>query len=545
MIGKIVSKTLIMSSLALLLLLTAFILPCTPAQAADGDPECWGVFIGIPYLQNFDSEWWNVDDDAKEFSQALSPVWGSSHIKVLTGSQATKSAILSAISWLSYNVDNDDTVLFFFSGYGDTYLWAYDSLTLSWANDISAAELSVAFESVQAKKVVFIFGFWESDTLQDEISGNGRVIIFAARSGDSVWFDTSYRHIFDSYLVEAFDNYDDVDVNHDYEFSTEELFRYAAPLTTGAHANQHPVIDDRYSGEIPLLVKFSFTTTLPASGGTLVTLDGVNYTTSIAPRLWVPGGSHTITVPEVVSAGEDKRYVFTGWNDSVTTPTRTVSHGSFRANYKTEYLLTITSPYGISVGAGWYLSGSTASFSITNYIETSNTKRYFTGWSGAFIGTSATGSVVMNGPKSLIAGWRTEFLLTIDSEYGTPTGAGWYDAGESVNISVEPIIGFIIRHICDGWSGDLTSTNASTSVTMNGPKIITANWHTDYLQLYILITIVVVLVGSITTTVVLLVRRKNAAPPVTPSAATPTPPPPPKSKTSPKAPPPYITRKQK
>jgi len=503
----------------------------TPVQAAAGDPECWAVIVGIEDYQNIANIWWYGDKDAQALSQELSPTWGSDHIRLLTGSQATKSAILSAIDWLASNAGTNDTTLFFFAGGGEEYLWAYDSLPSSFANDISAAELSSAFSSVQASKKVFIFTFWESDTMRNSLSGSGRVIMFAAGSTDDIWFSDTLQHtFFVNYLLEAFDNYDDADTNSNYELAAEEIFNYAAPLTTQEHSTQHPVLVDNYSGNLPLLAKFVFNTniSLPA-GTTILTLDGTNYTTAQS-RLWVPGGSHTISVPEQVSGGTGTRYVFTGWTGGDTSSTRTVSKGSYTSNYNKEFLLTINSSYGSPLGAGWYVSGSTASFSITSYIETSDTKRYFTGWSGDFTGTTASGSLTMNAAKTLTASWRTEFLLTISSEYGTPTGAGWYDQGESVTISIEPVQGSIIRQIFDGWSGDLTSTDASASVTMSGPKDITANWHTDYLLLYIIIIIVVVVIAGGVVTFV-LIRRRGRTPPVVPVAASPptSSPPPPKA----------------
>ena len=114
----------------------------------------------------------------------------------------------------------------------------------------------------------------------------------------------------------------------------------------------------------------------------------------------------------------------------------------------------------------------------------------------------------MNAPKSITANWRTQYLLTINSDYGAPAGAGWYGEGTTATISVEPVQGSVIRHIFDGWSGDLTSSTASASVTMNAPKVITANWHTDYMQLYIIIIVAAVVI-AIVVVVVLLARRQG------------------------------------
>jgi hypothetical protein len=531
------SKISILFSLVLIILLaTAFLIPCSAAQAAASDPLCWGVFIGVSDYQNL-SPFIGADNDAQELSQALSPTWGTEHVKVLLNSAATKSSILNAIDWLATKAQPNDTVLFCFSGRGaeDGYCVPYDSLADSFAHDISTIELEDAFQSVKAKNSVIILQTYEAGLFQTDLNANGRVILMSSRSNEPGYPSTILNHgVFMNFVIEAFSNFDDTDNNHDYELSAEEIFYYAGPATTQWEVNewgypyvQHPIMDDRYSGELPLLSKFSFTTTLPASSGTVATLDGVNYTSSISPLLWVPNGSHTLSVPEVVSGGEGKRYVFTGWNDGETSSSRVVSHGAYTANYRTEFLLTITSPFGDPTGAGWYTSGFNTSISITNYVETSDTRYYFIGWSGDFSGNVSSGTITMNSPKSLTGNWRTEYLLTLNSQYGAPTGAGWYQEGTIANISVEPIQGIIIRRIFDGWSGAITATDANTSVGMNEPKIITANWHTDYIQLIILIIVAAVIAFAGAVVTIMLVRRKGGTTGVPPAAVTPTDTPPP------------------
>ncbi|MHB8105395.1 MAG: caspase family protein [Dehalococcoidales bacterium] len=584
------SKISIASFLALVMLLvSSFAVPCVQVQAAS-TPTCWGVFVGLADYQNFYGPTYS-DDNARELSQDLSPAWGSSHVRLLTNSQATKSAVLTGIDWLADNTGPDDTAFFYFSGFGDSrgYVLPYDSLTSSYANDISTTDLANAFQSVRAGKIVIMLQCSFAGAFENALAGYGRVLIFASRSNESSYYDSSLRHsIFTYYVLQAFTNFTTADSNHDSELTAEELYDYAGPLTTqyeidhGYSSLQHPVLSDRYSGGLPLVDRFTFATNISLpSGTTILTLDGVNYTSVPSPKLWAPGSSHTVTVPQAVSSGSGTRYSFTGWNDGSTAITRTVSSGALTANYNKEYLLTVSSAYGTPTGDGWYAADSVASFSISSYIETSNTKRYFTSWSGGYTGTSAAGTLAMNGPKTVTANWRSEYLLavnsafgnpagggwyadgasatfsvtnyvetsntkhyftnwsgdfngtgassslvmsapktvtanwrheyllTINSEYGTPTGAGWYQAGTKATVAVETTQGFLIRHIFTGWNGDLTSTQPSADVTMSAPKVITATWKSDFMQLYILIGIVVVLAVAITVTVVILRGKKT------------------------------------
>ncbi len=555
---KILSKISLASILTLVVLfMTTFAIPCAPAQAIVlvlPQPQCYGVFVGIAEFPDMGGTLDYADTSQQDLSNRFAYVWGTDHVRLLTNSQATKANILNAVAWLADQANSFDTVIFSITTStwwglgpgGDHYFMTYDSHYIDWNNDISSGELSTAFDDVNASKAAFFLDFSQSELFSSDLSQSGRVILMSSQDNEGIWTDDTIQHsVFTHFILEAVNNFDTYDTNHDYELSAEEIFAYAGPATSDFEIDngyspliQHPLMSDSYTGQLPLIAEFVFdnNVSLPA-GTTAVTIDGTNYTSEPQTRYWMPGGSHTITVPELVSAVTGTRYVFTGWAGGDAIATRIVSAGSYTANYNKEYQLTITSLYDTPTGADWYVDGTTASFSITSYLETSDTKRYFTGWSGDFTGTAASGSLVMDAPKSLTANWRTEFLLTLNSAYGTPTGAGWFAEGESVNISVEPVQGFIIRQIFDSWSGDLTSTASSTSVTMNAPKVITANWHTDYLQLYILIIIVVVILAAIIITVV-LVRRKGTRPPVPPAAAPPTYSVPPPTAAPPPPPPP-------
>ena len=204
------------------------------------------------------------------------------------------------------------------------------------------------------------------------------------------------------------------------------------------------------------------------------------------------------------------RYIFTGWSgdfsgDIVTASVIMDSPKAITANWRTEHLLTIESAYGEPEGEGWYDAGSTATISVTS-IREPTTKHIFIGWSGDYSGDITTASVIMNSPKAITANWRSEYLLTIESAYGEPEGEGWYDAGSTATIFVAPSEGIIIRHIFTGWSGDFAGTAPTTTLAMNSPMAVTANWRTDYIRLYMLIGLIVLVVAV---TMGLRIRRRR------------------------------------
>jgi hypothetical protein len=112
------------------------------------------------------------------------------------------------------------------------------------------------------------------------------------------------------------------------------------------------------------------------------------------------------------------------------------------------------------------------------------TRYVCTGWTG-------TGSVPTSGSTNLVQFvitqnssitwlWQTQYELTIEilpEGSGTvelsPAGEdGYYDDGEVVTLTANANSGYVFGN----WSGDLTGTNNPETLTMDGPKNVTANF---------------------------------------------------------------------
>ncbi len=88
---------------------------------------------------------------------------------------------------------------------------------------------------------------------------------------------------------------------------------------------------------------------------------------------------------------------------------------------------------------------------------------------------------------SIDARYKTQYLLTVDSEYGTPQGGGWYDANSTaivaVNTSLQKPSDAEENLVFNGWSDEANSRNLLHRVYMDSPKMITANWtHRSLMQ---------------------------------------------------------------
>jgi uncharacterized repeat protein (TIGR02543 family) len=150
------------------------------------------------------------------------------------------------------------------------------------------------------------------------------------------------------------------------------------------------------------------------------------------------------------------------------------------------YQLTVTSnPPGLPVsGSGQVCKGQKSQVSVTPMISANTGTRYvFIGWSGDYSGTSPTGEVPITGSMSIVANFKSQYLLTVNSQYATPSGAGWYDAGTSASASLDKSIVDLssgVRARFDGWSGDASGQSIPTSVVMSAPRTVAAHWKNQY-----------------------------------------------------------------
>ena len=214
--------------------------------------------------------------------------------------------------------------------------------------------------------------------------------------------------------------------------------------------------------------------------------DGTTYNSTQVFN-WAEGSQHTISVSSPQGGATGVQYVYSSWSDGgAQSHTYTVpgSNQTVTANFTTQYYLTVTSTHDTPQGENWYNSGSTANFSVTSPADELNGTRYvFTQWSGDYSGTDPSGSVLMNQPKEVVAGWNTQHYLTVTSAHDTPQGEAWYNEGANANFSVTTPADESggTRYAFTNWTGDYSGTSASGSVSMNSAKEVIANWKTQYL----------------------------------------------------------------
>ncbi len=325
----------------------------SPAKADSNasKSESWAIIVGISdyaYLGDLNY----CDDDAVGLYNQIAPSWGADHVMLLTDTEANKTDIHDAIfNWLAPVEDENDTVLFFFAGHGsqdsdvppideadgyDEYLCPHDSLTASWANDISDDEFDVWLSVLDSGKIVVILDTCHSggfigtaaikrvainqtilpdvdlelggldDSFAKDISKTGRVILTSSAENEVSKETARLGHgIFSYYIIDALSKLEIVDVNANHEISAEEIFWYAEPrvvsFTENSTYKQHPQLFDGYDNELPLITTATITfDNNPWS--VFLTVDGTTFSPTQLPIsfTWATNTVHTFNVSSQV-----------------------------------------------------------------------------------------------------------------------------------------------------------------------------------------------------------------------------------------------------
>jgi hypothetical protein len=131
--------------------------------------------------------------------------------------------------------------------------------------------------------------------------------------------------------------------------------------------------------------------------------------------------------------------------------------------------------------------------------------------------TSNSRPVILARDMTLTAKYRREYFLTVFSDRGDPKGAGWYDEGTLATFSVtsplplEGLMGMLGgKYVLDRWSADSNAVTATTSLRMDGPKFVKAEWRVDNTMPYVMIGSAVLTITIIVMLLFLWVARTKS-----------------------------------
>jgi hypothetical protein len=209
--------------------------------------ERWALIVGIDHFQGRTRTNFGAVADAADFRQALLKAgWADDHIKVLTESAATASAIRGGLQWLVDHSGPTSMSAFHYSGHvkqvGSTeYLWPHDNAF------IADTELAGKVRQLKGQAWVDISGC-EAAGFDEGISAPNRLFTASSRANEKSYeIPDQHQSVFTLLEIEQALVNGTGDADRDGRVSVQEAFAYAAArapqITAGqSQGAQHPVM---------------------------------------------------------------------------------------------------------------------------------------------------------------------------------------------------------------------------------------------------------------------------------------------------------------
>jgi hypothetical protein len=164
------------------------------------------------------------------------------HVTLLADQQATRDAVVKAFGALAAAAGEEDTVAIVLFGHG-TFAAKTAKFNLV-GPDMTAQDFAPLLARLRSKRVVFVNTASASAPFLEALSGPGRVIVTATRTGGEM-----YATLFGGPFVEAF-TAEAADGDHDGKVSILEAFDYARRAVAAAYQREgllpteHSLLDD-------------------------------------------------------------------------------------------------------------------------------------------------------------------------------------------------------------------------------------------------------------------------------------------------------------
>jgi hypothetical protein len=164
------------------------------------------------------------------------------NVTLLTDAAATRAAVAKAVDTLAANAGPDDTVVVVLFGHG-TFAANVAKFNLP-GPDMAPADFAPLLAKLRSKRLVFVNTASASGPFVEGLSGPGRVIVAATRTGDE-----KYATLFGGPFVDAFST-ESADADRDGKVSILEAFEYARKAVAASYVREgllpteHALLDD-------------------------------------------------------------------------------------------------------------------------------------------------------------------------------------------------------------------------------------------------------------------------------------------------------------
>jgi hypothetical protein len=192
---------------------------------------------------------------------------------------------------------------------------------------------------------------------------------------------------------------------------------YSYPVEYESHNDYWPHVDDVSLTYEVVLYEASMTVSgLPGELSTKLLVDGTQSSTIAGGQSktlsFKIGETHKISVETYVYRNNETRYYCASELATVNTD------NSIAFSYTPQYHLSVISEYGNTTGSGWYDARAIAAFSVDSKVQGPAGVDYlliswkvtfsFDHWTGDSSSTKSADSITMDGPKTVIAAWKSE-----------------------------------------------------------------------------------------------------------------------------------------
>lgn len=164
------------------------------------------------------------------------------HVTLLSGDRATKDEVTKAIGALATAAGEDDTVMIVLFGFG-TFANKVAKFNLK-GPDMTPEDFATSLKRLRSRRVVFVDTASASGPFVEALSGPGRVVVSATRSGAE-----QYATLFGGSFVEAFTT-EAADADRNGRVTVLEAFEYARRQVEASYQREglmqteHALLDD-------------------------------------------------------------------------------------------------------------------------------------------------------------------------------------------------------------------------------------------------------------------------------------------------------------
>ena len=304
-------------------------------------------------------------------------------------------------------------------------------------------------------------------------------------------------------------------------------FRSREAYPVGVHEEWKPKLTIVFEGEPTSTYAVTVSVSgLPSQAVTSVIVDGSPFgsISSAVEKIIIfdRGTAHTIAVSGFVLGPPGVRY---RCDANETQVTAAISHVFA---YWPEYWVSFSAEPGNMFQTppnGWYSENSTLVVKRTgpDVIQTSpGVRLVFDGWHLNGEGNQTElGTIIVNEPITITAGYRTEYYLNVTSSIARTKGSGWYAKDALASFSVDPpavpaegLLGILgLKHSFVQWIGQGSSVDFPSepegTVIMREPTALVAVWQDDWGSFALNVALLLLALAAVAVAVIVRARRRR------------------------------------